>query len=303
MDALLDDFDCDGIYSFRGIDSNLLPEGSKMNDTSPDTGMELRDLLEDEAFRNRRLDHDPLRQSVAIDRLTRVFEETPETLLKELVSIAVEFCHADSAGVSLEQLGGDARFRWVAIAGSFERYLHGTTPRFFSPCGTCLDRGRAQLYTLRQPYYEFLGVEGEDIKDGILIPWQSENERGTIWAVSHKSSEAFDARDYDMLQSLANFVAFAVNSQSVSKHLIAEERRAAYAEKANELAHQINNPLQSLTNTLFLASKGGENSEAYLAQACAELTALSERVRGLLEYHNVAEPKKESSRPNKVGAA
>ena len=48
------------------------------------------------------------------------------------------------------------------------------------------------------------------------------------------------------------------------------------------MAHQINNPLQSLTNTMFLARQGGPNSQAYIEQAFTDLTVLSERVRKLL---------------------
>ena len=48
------------------------------------------------------------------------------------------------------------------------------------------------------------------------------------------------------------------------------------------MAHQINNPLQSLTNTMFLARQGGPDTQKYIEQAFTELTALSDRVRKLL---------------------
>ena len=48
------------------------------------------------------------------------------------------------------------------------------------------------------------------------------------------------------------------------------------------MAHQINNPLQSLTNTMFLARQGGPDTHTYIEQAFTDLTALSERVRKLL---------------------
>ncbi|HEX5235442.1 MAG TPA: hypothetical protein VFW25_08940 [Silvibacterium sp.] len=57
---------------------------------------------------------------------------------------------------------------------------------------------------------------------------------------------------------------------------------AGSAAKANELAHEINNPLQSLTNMVFLAQQGGEDAGLYLREACSQLTALSELVRKLL---------------------
>jgi signal transduction histidine kinase len=256
-----------------------------MLDALSDSGMHMRDLLDDDEFRVRQLAHDPLRQSLALKRLMSLFANNPEEILQELVNLAVEVCHADSAGVSLEENGpSEPNFRWVAVAGSFAQYINGTTPRFFSPCGTCLSTGRAQLYRVTQPYYRLLGLDADDIKDGMLIPWIAGSKRGTLWAVSHRDFVSFDPSDYDLLRSLADFVAFAVLAQAEQEALRAEERQAAELAKANELAHRINNPLQSLTNTLFLASQGGENARSYLSQASKDLTALSETVRSLLRF-------------------
>jgi DNA-binding PucR family transcriptional regulator len=64
--------------------------------TQLESGMELRDLLADEAFRRRKQRlRDPARESVALRRLCRVFAEDPESALQELVNVAVEFCHAN----------------------------------------------------------------------------------------------------------------------------------------------------------------------------------------------------------------
>ena len=249
-----------------------------------DTGMELRDLLCDSEFCLRRCSSDRAdRRFDALDRLAHVFAEAPEVVLQKLVDIAVEFCGADSSGISLEESNGaEPRFRWIVIAGSFSQYVNGTTPRFFSPCGTCLDSGRAQLYRVTKPYYDFLGVEAEEIRDGILIPWFSDSMRGTIWAVSHRSHEAFNMEDYKLLSSLADFAAIAVRHQHQEELLRIEGNAQAVAAKTNELAHQINNPLQSLTNALYLASQGGEAAESYVKQASDELRNLSEVVARLL---------------------
>lgn len=175
-----------------------------------DTGMELHDLLLDQEFLDRKnVPSRAHRQFEALQAITRVFTEAPDLVLQKLVDIAVEFCGADSAGVSLEE--SEARtFRWVAISGSFSQYLQGTTPRFFSPCGTCLSTGRAQHYRVTKPYYDFLGVEAEPITDGLLIPWTSDRSKGTIWAVSHGSRETFTPDDFKLLSTLADFVSISV---------------------------------------------------------------------------------------------
>jgi signal transduction histidine kinase len=178
-----------------------------------DPGMELRDLLFDTEFLGRRDDSNRSQKRFeALQTLAHVFTEAPSIVLQTLVDIAVEFCGADSAGISLEEPDGKGslRFRWVAVSGTFAQYLNGTTPRFFSPCGTCLSSGRAQLYRVTKPYYDFLGVVAEPITDGMLIPWTSDQSRGTIWAISHGSPATFNSEDYRLLNALADFAGISI---------------------------------------------------------------------------------------------
>ena len=198
--------------------------------------------------------------------------------------MAMTCCGADSAGISLEERdeAGKQTFRWVAIAGSFSPYLEGRTPRFFSPCGTCLDAGRPHLYRVTKPYYDFLGVTAKPITDGILIPWEAGQIRGTIWAVSHSSEEAFELHDYELLKSLSDYVAVIVRQQDMDERARETAKAQASIERAHQMAHRINNPLQSLTNILYLAIEDQPNAQKHIQSAAAELTALSELVRELL---------------------
>ena len=125
------------------------------------------------------------------------------------------FCGADSAGISLEERDVDSerKFRWIAISGTFAPFLGGTTPRFFSPCGTTLDRGRVQLYRVGKTYYDYLGIKADPITDGVLIPWQAGEMRGTLWVVSHRHREAFDLSDLKLIDGLADFAAIAVENR------------------------------------------------------------------------------------------
>jgi hypothetical protein len=239
-----------------------------------DSGFVLRDLLTDREFALRaRKARNANRESMALRRLSRLFAESPETVLQALVDTAVEFCGAESAGISLEEPEGGT-FRWIVVAGSFAQYLGGRTPRNYSPCGTCLDSGRAQLYRVTKPYYEYLGVTAEPIIDGMLIPWSNEFLRGTLWAVSHASAEAFGPDDYELLNSLADFASIVLRHQHQNKLLRESERTKGVAEMAHKLAHRINNPLQSLTNTIFLARNNQGNVGEYLAQAETDLQRL-----------------------------
>lgn len=252
---------------------------------TPETGMELRDLLSDRAFLGRTGKKRDFQQPFdALRRVTEVFAAHPENVLQELVNVAMTCCGADSAGISLEEPDGEGKptFRWVAISGSFSPYLEGRTPRFFSPCGTCLDSGRPHLYRVTKPYYDFLGVTAKPITDGMLIPWEADQMRGTIWAVSHTSEEAFERSDYDLLKSLSDYVAIIIRQQRLDENARQSAKAEASAERAHKMAHQINNPLQSLMNTMFLASQGGPEAQSYMNSALGELASLSERVRKLL---------------------
>jgi signal transduction histidine kinase len=44
----------------------------------------------------------------------------------------------------------------------------------------------------------------------MLIPWSSDQSKGTIWAVSHGSRETFTPDDFRLLNTLANFVSISV---------------------------------------------------------------------------------------------
>jgi hypothetical protein len=265
------------------------------------TGMDLRDLVADPDFpRREKQKRDPAREVDAFGRLAHVFAENSETILQELVNLAVQLCGADSAGISLEELADpeNPKFRWVAIAGSFSHFLYGTTPRFFSPCGTCLNRGVPQLYRVTKPYYDYLGIEAAPISDGILIPWTSGGMRGTLWAVAHNSAEAFDFEDYRLLKGLADFAAIAIRHQAQQKALQKQENLAATIAMANDLAHQINNPLQCLTNTVYLAARGHADTQTFLKQAAEELDRLALLVKQLLSVQGMQDTTSDESIPS-----
>ena len=197
-----------------------------------ESGMELRDLLEDPEFPLRK--KRPRQETYAADAyrtVARVFADNPDVILQRLVQAATTFCGADSAGISLEEGDekGQRRFRWIAVSGSFAAFLGGTTPRFFSPCGTALDCGRVQLYRVGKTYYDYLGIKADPITDGILIPWQAGGIRGTVWVVSHRHREAFDVEDFKVMDGLTDFAAIAMQHHFHQRRSQKRERMPASA--------------------------------------------------------------------------
>ena len=254
---------------------------------SKDTGLEVIDILSDPQFALRKLHvRDVSVQMAGLQRLARAFVENPETILQELVNAAVALCGADSAGISIEREDGTDKdfYHWVATAGAYSGFLNAILPRYPSACGVCLERGRPQLFRVSQRFFEILGVEAPLVTDGILLPWQAEGTRGTIFVMAHGRDEAFDSGDTRMMQMLADFAAMGFRQQRQQKRLIEQERAAAAASMANELAHKINNPLQSITNVIYLAARSETNPElrALATDLGGDIKKLSALVQQLL---------------------
>jgi hypothetical protein len=282
------DFSC--VFPFR--QGNEETEASKVDMNTPvltsaDTGLEVTDIGGDAAFAARRV---RVRGSAVpmegMQRIAHAFVEDPENILQELVNAAVEFCGADSAGISVERENGTEKdfYHWVATAGQYSEFLNAILPRYPSACGVCLERGRPQFFTVGQRFFDLMGIEAPLVTDGILLPWEVDQTRGTIFVMAHGRTEAFDQDDCRMMQVLADFAAMGVRHQRQQRLLVEQASAAAAAAMANELAHKINNPLQSLTNVLYLAAEGqeGTNARALARQASGDLEKLSSLVKKLL---------------------
>jgi GAF domain len=240
-------------------------EMSAVDSITVDTGLEVIDLVEDASFARRFLhERDIVVQMEGMRRVARAFVDSPDTILQELVNAAVELCGADSSGISIEREdGSDADFyQWVATAGAYSGFLNAVLPRSPSACGVCLERGRPQLFRVTQRFFDLLGVVAPEVTDGILLPWDEGESRGTIFIMAHGRDEAFDGNDVRMMQMLADFVAMGVRQQRQQKQLVEQAMLGAAAGMANELAHRINNPLQSITNLVYLAAGGGVSGDA-----------------------------------------
>jgi K+-sensing histidine kinase KdpD len=248
-------------------------------------GVEVSDLLLNMDFQRREVRaRNGAKQVDALRRLARVFAENPERVLQELSEVAADLCGADSAGVSLESKNeaGDAVFHWAATCGEFAPFLDAMLPRHMMPCAICLDRNKSQLVRVAKTHFDNMGVDAEPITDGLLIPWEVDGMRGTVWILAHGRTQAFDSMDYETMESLANFAAMAVRHQRQQRQLLKQATAAAAAAMANELAHSINNPLQSLTNMVYLAGKDGGEAEPLAQEMSRDLQRLTTLVKKLL---------------------
>ena len=161
-------------------------------------GLEVVDLSDGAVMSKRRLhSRNGTMQMEGLHRLAIAFVEHPDTILQELVNAAVRLCGADSAGVSIERddKTDEHHYKWIATAGEYSGFLDASLPKQPSACTVCLERGTPQLFRVDKRFFDILGVEAPLVMDGILLPWEVEEMRGTIFIISHSRSEAFDSED------------------------------------------------------------------------------------------------------------
>jgi transcriptional regulator with GAF, ATPase, and Fis domain len=248
-----------------------------------ETGLEVIPFEDGPEFaRGKSVSRPVARQMQALQRLTRAFVDHPDSILQELVNAAIELCGADSAGVSLEREDrtDEQFYHWAATAGEYSSFLNAMLPRYPSACGVCLDRGEPQRFRVSQKFFDILGVEAPLVTDGLLLPWHVGSTRGTIFVMAHTRHNAFDMEDCRTMTMLSDFAAMAVRQQRQQSQIVQQTRSAAGMAMAHELAHRINNPLQGLTNLIYLAAHGSDDRGAQaLAQ---ELSPMLDRLSTLV---------------------
>ncbi len=183
-----------------------------------------------------------LSENQALHALARQLVNQPETMIQRLVDIALELCNAQSAGVSLLETTptGEEVFRPNVLAGALEQYVGGTTPRHFSPCGTCLDRGTPVLYSHPERYFTYLQAANTPIVEGLVLPLIADNYAlGTIWILSYDEQRHFDSEDVRVMTSLADFTAAALLlNQRHTHQLLAKNAQLEALVKERQLAEE-----------------------------------------------------------------
>ena len=226
----------------------------------------LEDIITTEALARRVPRQPDLRaENDAFHGLARQMANRPEGLLQALMQAAVRLCRAGSAGVSLLEptADGEEVFRWVALAGVYEGHVGGTTPRDFSPCGTCLDRNAPQLYSHPARRFTYLNRVAPPGVEVLVIPFGTERPvLGTIWIVAHDESRQFDGEDVRVMTGLADFTAAALRLSVVAQENARQCRALQDADRRKDvflatLAHELRNPLAPIRNAVqILRVKG-----------------------------------------------
>jgi two-component system NtrC family sensor kinase len=253
----------------------------------------------------------------------RLYQETKRALeeLTTLQAMALDITAQVELPELLDRLMGRAR-RLVRASGS-AIYLRASADARLVPAasslpwgGTVLQQGlelaRAAMEAGR-PNDEAIRVEltGEAVTTGpsvlcVCVPlrWH-EQVLGVMSVFAGEEDGAVASRARYLLELLAPQAAIAIRNvqlfealeqrmvelERAQASLVQAEKAAAIGRLAGSLAHEINNPLQSLSNCLHLARRAdlsGDKKDAYLLMAQDEVSRLIEIVSRMLNFYRPA---------------
>ncbi|WP_437629594.1 GAF domain-containing protein [Sorangium sp. So ce854] len=211
----------------------------------------LEDVLKTEELARRpRRSPDHEAENRALLALATAMAGPLEGVLPRLVSLLLELCRADSAGVSVLEEGDDGRqvFRWRAIAGAFAHHLGESMPRSPSPCGTVLERNTALVF--RYPARHFTldpSLSQPPVVEALTVPFHdNDTPIGTVWVLAHSEERKFDAEDARLISSLSRFAASAVRALARAR----DAWHAAEALRVSEGRHRFLAELAAATQPL-----------------------------------------------------
>lgn len=155
------------------------------------------------------------------------------------------------------------------------------------------------------------------IRSALCVPLLTKNQAVGVIQVVNKRHGPFDANDQALFMSVAASVAAAIENARLYRELadfaqelersqaqlIQAEKMAAVGRLAASIAHEINNPLQAIHNSLHLTLRPALSEEKrtrFLAMAQEEVERLMDIVRRLLEFYRPSRGKRAATDVNRV---
>ena len=185
--------------------------------------------------------------------------------------------------------------------------------------GVIIGRRADGITYANQTILRLLGYTPEDVSagrlgwDDINTPEYAEADRKAeeqmrtfgVAESYHKELRAKDGRHIPFLvggtvipsqgskddsESIALFLTDMSRQKQAESALIQSEKLAAVGRLAASISHEINNPLEAITNILYLVERtlGDEEAQRYIATAQAELQRVSQIVTHTLRFHRQA---------------
>jgi two-component sensor histidine kinase len=225
----------------------------------------------------------------AYRELSALMAVDPQLAIQRFLELALELCpQAGSAGLSelATDAAGEPIFKWTALAGAFARYVGGTTPRHFSPCGLCLDQHHGILVERPARVFRYFADAQPEIVEGLIVPLYDTGKRplGTLWVVSHDAGSRFDPTDSRILEQLAVQLVLAIKLRRKAKILV--EMKQLVRDKdllVQEVNHRVKNTIQMTSALLHLQERGVPKEARHaLKEAQGRLLVLAKVYQALL---------------------
>ncbi|MEJ0071952.1 MAG: GAF domain-containing protein [Pseudomonadota bacterium] len=212
----------------------------------------------------------------ALQQLSQEIGEHGSDALPRFVELAMQLCGGGSAGISVyePQPEGPGIFRWAALRGKATPFNGETTPRDFSPCGICLDRGEVILMDRPGRRYGWLNLPDLPLTEALLVPLlvRGKAPYGTLWIMSH-DKHRFDREDAQVMADMASVVGLALGylsdiaeNEARLRHIESTLDQSTKAEPFGHLAMGIASDFHSIE----------------VGKAVARIAALSSRERQVL---------------------
>lgn len=236
------------------------------------------------------------RENIALRRIAAATTEEPYGVLQGLLQAAIELCgggaDTSTAGVSMIEPAPDGgqQFRWVAMAGCLASHLGGTTPRNFSPCGECLDKGESIVLSRPDLKYDYFRSACLEFTEGLVVPFGTDlpgNPLGTIWVISHPPRRhRFDAEDIRVMESLTNFAASAYSLAAARDK--ADGMNREHQEVVAAVTREMRAPLNTIAASVYLLTVETQTTltdaqAAHVARIQKSVSLLLAGVNGLSE--------------------
>jgi signal transduction histidine kinase len=296
----------------RGVVGVLNVESAQVDAFSPGDVVLLSTLAAQAAvaIENARLYEETQRRARELAALNKAGQVATSTLdLDEVLALAMAqaraMLDAEAASVLLYDATGDELVFAAAVGLASEGLVGTRMPATAGVAGWVMREEQPVLVRDVQSdprFYDHIDtLTGLTTCSLLAVPLKhKERVIGVIEAIN-RTGRAFDEHDRDLLSTLAGSVAIAIENAQLyeaerEQHRLVEQSRVQLAQSeklaatgrlAASMAHEINNPLQAIHNSLQLvlgfALEPGEQQE-YLQMADEEVQRLMRLVKRILDF-------------------